>query len=108
VECGYFGGERYYVDEALVLKRWSFSMGGTRQFDAAGHRIEVRVKVGMRGATGDAFVDGQLKASDLFSAFNSALKSQRERPVSLWGYLGLWVALVGILVLVLRLWPDAA
>jgi hypothetical protein len=108
VECGYFGSERYYVDDVLVLRHWSFTMGGARQFDAAGHRVELRIRVGMHGASGDAYVDGQLKATDLFSAFNSALKSRRERPASSWHGLVLWVALAGVLVFAFRRCSGAA
>jgi hypothetical protein len=77
-------------------------MSGARTFEAAGHRIEVRTKVHMRGGTGEAFGDGQLKASDLFSAFNDSLKPRDSLPRSIWREVVLWVLLVGILVFVFR------
>jgi len=107
-EGGYFGSERYYVNDKLVLSLWSIGMRATRTFDAEGHRIEFRVALSLRGAQSDAYVDGKLVASDLFADFNARMNPARSgKPLSasrLLYQIGLWVLLVLVLVLVFQNW----
>jgi len=108
IECGYFGSERYYVNDQLVLKLWSMGIRGARTFEAEGHRIEVRVALSLRGAQSDAFVDGKLVASDLFADFNARMNPARgSKPLTkskLIYEVGLWVLLVLVFTLVFQNW----
>lgn len=107
-EGGYLGSERYYVNDKLMLKLWSMGMRGVRTFEAEGHRIEFRVAVSWRDARGDAYVDGERVATDLFADFNARIKSAREgKPplaTRLAYQIGLWVLLVLFFMWLLQYW----
>lgn len=66
VECDLLGGERYFVDQVLLAKRWSLSAGGSREFDANGHRIRIVLRASPKEVISEAYVDGQLKVKELF------------------------------------------
>jgi hypothetical protein len=107
-EGGYFGGERYYVNDKLVLEQRNMSMRGAQTFEAEGHRIEFRVLLSLRDAKGEAYVDGKLVASDLFADFNERIKPARggmpSPAMKLVYEIGLWVLLVLVLTLVFQSW----
>ena len=107
-EGGYFGGERYYVNDKLVLELWNMRMRGAQTFEAEGHRIEFRVALSLRDAQGEAYVDGKLIASDLFADFNARIKPARggkpSSAMKIMYEIGLWVLLVLVLVLVFQYW----
>ena len=82
VECGYFGGEKYFVDGVLALSHWSLRPSGVRKFSAHGHDIEIRVSVNHKAARAEALVDGKVVAENLFASFNA--KVARHRGGSPW------------------------
>jgi hypothetical protein len=75
---GPIGRERYFVNGHLVHSNWSLALTGVREFIAEGHRVQIRVSVGLRAAHGEAWVDGKLVEPELFAAFNSKLFERRS------------------------------
>jgi hypothetical protein len=107
LECDYFGRERYFVDERLVHTVWSVT-GGLRSFEAAGHRIEIGIKLHLLSIECDAFVDGMTKASDLFGSINAKIAKARSRKVSkvFWIEVAVWLVLI-VAVLAYRSFSTA-
>jgi hypothetical protein len=79
IVCGWTGMERYYVDGVLVKRCWRLR-GGRQEFTAEGHQIQVRFQSTLNGALGEAFVDGERKAEDLFAEFNARFERLRKDP----------------------------
>ena len=90
MELSWFGGERYYVGDALVYKHWSFMPSGDREFTANGHTIRIALQISQRRIASQAYVDGNLKAEDLFPELNMKLQ-QRRKPW--WFYVAAWLAI---------------
>lgn len=93
VVCDAFGRERYFVDGELVHSAWSYRFSARRSFQAHGHHIQVNIDVDMKGARGQAIVDGQLVEADLFAAFNEQMRNPppvRSRKVTI----ALWVLIL--------------
>lgn len=82
IECDYFGSEKYYVDGILVLNHWSLRPRVVRAFKFIGYVIQITVAVGMTAAYGEAFVDGECVATDLFAEFNAQLPNFRVNQSS--------------------------
>ncbi len=83
VICGSFGNESYFVDETLVLKHWSLSPSGTREFEAIGHHVRIGLSANFKKVDAKEFVNGNIVANDRFSEFNAKLLRVRERrPLS--------------------------
>ena len=101
IVCGYFGKEQYFVNGKLIASFWSFRLHGIRSFNFQGHEIEVHVKVNMKGAFSEAFVDGELKATNLFSDFNSKLTRKRNEP-SPFLQVAIWVVLALLFFIILQ------
>lgn len=111
IECGMLGKEQYFVNDKLVLSLWSFRLRGVRQFVFEGHRIEVRVWMTLTQAHGEAFVDGEKVASDLFADFNAQFPRLPDDPpagsaqasgVSFLSKLGVWLALMLAILVAIR------
>src|SRR6187431_2966688 len=77
VECDLLGGERYFVDEVLLEKRWSLSAGGSREFETNGHRIRIVLRATSKEVVSEAYVDGQLKVKALFPRLSRMRKGPR-------------------------------
>jgi hypothetical protein len=78
--CGYLGKEQYFVDGNLVVSYRSFGWNEVRRFNALGHDIEIRVEMSLKGVRADGFVDGELKARNLFSKFNAKITQKHRGP----------------------------
>ena len=78
IVCGYFGRERYFVNDAVVLRRWSLWPNGSREFQAVGHLLRIELSANLRRVNAAAFVDGRLVTSDLFAELNARFDSQRR------------------------------
>ena len=113
IEFGLFGREKYFVDDTLILSQWSFRIKGVRTFTFQGHNIEIRVWMSMTAAHGEALVDGECVASDLFAEFNAQLPrfgadnnssdhSKSDDGMPFVSKLGIWLALVLALLLAIK------
>jgi hypothetical protein len=102
MEFSWFGAERYYLGDTLIFKHWSLKPSGSREFTAAGHLIRVSLQIGQRHIGSQAYVDGLLRAEDLFCDLNRKLKQRRPW----WVYIAIWLAVAsvsfGVTVLVSR------
>jgi hypothetical protein len=103
IVSGYFGRERYYVDDQLLADRWSLSLNAVREFDWENHRIRIEVKTGLKRLDGRAYVDSLLVADDLFAEMNAKLARQQRK----YGY---WIGtIIGLCLVVLLIpWIAAA
>lgn len=82
------------MDGKLIASFWSFRQHGIRTFSFQGHEIEVRVKIGTKGVFSEGYVDGELRATNLFSEFNAKVTRKRGGPppmikVAIWVVLAL-------------------
>lgn len=113
IECGLFGSEKYFVDGTLMLSLWSLGLGGLREFTFNGYKVQIRIRVGMTAVYGEAFVDGECVASDLFAEFNAKLPSlhfnsnpssdpNKKDGMSLVSKFGIWLALVLAVLVALK------
>jgi hypothetical protein len=76
--CGYFGTERYFVNGRLVRSQWSLHPTGSREFQAFGHRVRIDLSANLKRVEANAFVDGELVATDLFAKLNEQFARQRQ------------------------------
>lgn len=97
-ECDLLGGERYFVDGALVQKRWSLSASGSREFEAYGHRIRIVLRAVSRNVQSEAYVDGELRIKELFPR----LSKMQNGPWPMAVRVILWIAIAGASFLSVR------
>ncbi len=100
MEFSWFGAERYYVRDTLVFKHWSVMPSGDREFTAEGHLIRIVLQVSQRRIASQAYVDGNLKAEDLFPELNAKLRQQRK---PWWVYMSAWLV-IALLSFVVTVW----
>jgi hypothetical protein len=97
-ECDMFGGERYFVDGALIEKRWSLGAGGSREFEVDGHRIRISLRATSKEIRSEAYVDGQLRVKELFPQ----LAQMRRGPWPLVVRVIMWIVIASVSFLAAR------
>jgi hypothetical protein len=113
IEFGLFGSEKYFIDGNLILSQWSFRLSGVREFTFNGYKIQIRVWMTMTAAYGEALVDGECVASDLFAEFNAKLpkflpdnssstRSKNDEGMPFVSKFGIWLALVLAILVALK------
>lgn len=101
VELDWFGSERYYVDDSLVLEQWSL-LGKTATFTTHGVKIQVRTRIEMRKGVMEVLLDEQVAINNLledhntefrasFKKFGGAEKSMVLGPLR--AKVGIWIVL---------------
>jgi hypothetical protein len=100
VECDLIGGERYFVDDVLLEKRWSLSAGGDREFVTNGHRIRIVLRVTSKEVVSEAYVDGQLKVKELFPQLSRMRKG--SGPVLF--RVAVWILIAAVSFVSARSW----
>jgi hypothetical protein len=78
VEFDWFGTERYYVDNELVLKQWSL-LGKTAEFSANGIKIQVRSRIVNRHAVTEVLLDDKIAHENLLSEYNQELDAKLNK-----------------------------
>jgi hypothetical protein len=89
MEFSWLGTERYYANDSLVFECRSLRPSGVREFTTEGHQIQIEVKTSLKSFGCRAYVDGVLKADDIFAEFNT--KIRKRRPW--WFNVLLWFAI---------------
>jgi hypothetical protein len=103
VVCGAFGNESYFVDGALVLKHWSLSPSGSREFESLGYHVKIEVSISLKTVVAKAYVNGSIVANDLFYEFNEKLIQARKRRSSSFAVRVLvWFAIAFIVMFILK------
>ena len=75
VEFDWLGSERYYVDNQIVLRRWSM-FGGTAKFAASGAEIQVRSMFKGRSPVTEVLVNGKTVVENLLSTYNQEMNTR--------------------------------
>ena len=101
IESGWLGGEKYFVDDVLVLSVWSFRLRGVREFEALGHNIQIRMAINRKGAHAEAWVNGKVVATDLFSEFNARVVGSNSLGRWLLKFL-VWFVVASVVFTVLK------
>lgn len=99
MDFSWLGAERYYANDSLVLECRSLRLSGFREFSAEGHQIRVEVETNLKSFVCRAYVDGALKADDIFAEFNTKLRKRRPWWFNVLIWFAIALASFGITVL---------
>lgn len=93
-----FGSEKYFVYEKLVLKHWSLSINGVREFETMGHKVRVE----MSTTSAKAFVDGALVVEDIYSEYKENIKKRLSESTFFYIAIRLliWIVVAFIIALI--------
>src|SRR4051812_34107251 len=78
LELGWFGAERYYVDNKLVHWQWSL-LGKTAKIEANGAEIRIRSHIVGRSATVEVSLDGNVIIENLLEDYNRDLIAKLKK-----------------------------
>ncbi len=102
IEFDWLGAERYYVDDQLVVKRWSL-LGTNVEFISHGVTILIRSRLEKQEAVTEALLNGALVHKNLMTESNRELEAKLKRlglgsrkPLTFGAWLGrvaLWAVL---------------
>lgn len=106
MECSYFGGERYFVNDKLLHSYWGLHPRITREFQAEGHAVRIDLNANLKRIEVNGFIDGELVAPDLYADLNRQF-TQRRKPQNIFITFVIWVVIGIATVTLLRIFNVA-
>lgn len=79
VECDLIGGERYFVDDVLLEKRWSLSAGDSREFETDGHRIRIVLRATSKEVVSEVYASAAAGAGSRADAEHTTASRSGRR-----------------------------
>jgi hypothetical protein len=103
VVCSYFGSEKYYYDNKLLLKRRTLKFADKLPFELDGSLVEIEVSISRKEIISRAYVDGQVVVSDLFPHFAERMKKHesKAKPNMLINF-ALWLVIAIVMMFVFQ------
>lgn len=81
VDFSILGFEKYYYDDELLLKRWSFKFKDRLTFECDGKIVEIDVSLSRKDWSIQAIVDGVVEVDELFPDFKARVDSNQNNPI---------------------------
>ena len=77
VDLSYLGIEKYYFDDQLLRKRWSFKFRDHQRFHVDGEQIEIVFSMTLRTWSMQVIRNGELYVEELFPEIKEKIEGQQ-------------------------------
>ena len=84
IEISYFGLERYYINDKLVKKHWSFKSSSRIELSVGTGKLKIDFNLKPECYFSRAYMNNILHADELFPEYLTSVESAQKRRLPLW------------------------